>query len=99
MLMSLGELTLLTSSGGWMVMSFRTLSYCTDVQTISIQKEKCVSKSVHYNYAGFHHFKGKLSAFLSAIVDFSVSSPGCMTNIQTVFDLYPLGFGTCCQLL
>jgi hypothetical protein len=41
--MSLGELTLLTSSGGWMVMSFCTLAYSTDVQMISIQKEKYMS--------------------------------------------------------
>jgi len=98
MFISLGELTLLISSGGWLAMSFHTLAYCTDVQMISIQRKICVSKCVHYSVAGFHYFKGKLSAFISTIVDFSVCSPGGMTNIQTVFDLYPLGFGTC-QLL
>jgi len=58
-----------------------------------------MSKYVHYRDAVFHHFKGKLSAFISSIVDFIVSSSGGMTNIQTEFDLYPLGFGACCQLL
>jgi len=52
-------------------------------------------RSVQFRDAGFHHLKGKLSAFISAVVDFIVSSPGGMTNIQTVFDIYPLGFGTC----
>jgi hypothetical protein len=47
----------------------------------------------------FHHYNGKLSTFISIVVDFIAGSPGGMMNIQTVFDLYPLGFGTCCQLL
>lgn len=46
MFMSLGKLTLLSSSDGWMAKSFRTLAYCTDVQMISIQKEKYVCQNL-----------------------------------------------------
>ena len=38
---------------------------------------------------GLHHYKGKLPKFISTIVDFSVSSPGGMAIIQTLFDLCP----------
>jgi len=46
MFISLGELTLLISSGGWLAMSFQTLAYCTVVQMISIQKEKYVYQNM-----------------------------------------------------
>jgi hypothetical protein len=37
----------------------------------------------------WHHYKGKLLKFISAIVDFIVSCPGGMANIQTVFNICP----------
>jgi hypothetical protein len=46
MFVSLGELTLLTSSDGWMAISFHTLAYCIYVQMISIQKEKYVRQNL-----------------------------------------------------
>jgi hypothetical protein len=40
-----------------------------------------------------HHYKGKLSKFLSQYITFSINfnvgSLGCMTNIQRLFELVP----------
>lgn len=57
--MSFGEFTLLASSGGWMALSFCTLAYYTDVQMISIQKEKCVCENLRYRGAWFSPLQRK----------------------------------------